>query len=170
MPLSKKIGAAPSREPAPSPLLGPATLQTLGEKQQRPCHASPDGTDGSKLPPHQVGEGGCGDRAYIAGCSRTALELPIMITLRSARLEEDRHHALLDRALDDARATRKEPEHAVILAEHVGAEAREPALGPRANHLVEEHGPESQPLVAVLEHEGDLARQLLVRRLIAPDP
>src|SRR5207244_3198428 len=87
---------------------------------------------------------------------RTALELPIMITLRSARLEEDRHHALLDRALDDARATRKEPEHAVILAEHVGAEAREPALGPRANHLVEEHGPESQPLVAVLEHDVPL--------------
>src|ERR1700730_5694230 len=84
--LSKKIGPAPSRESAPSPLVGPATLQTWGEKEQRPCHAAGDGADGAKLPSHQVREGSCGGRAYIAGCSRTALEPLRMITLRSARL------------------------------------------------------------------------------------
>src|SRR2546426_8292148 len=81
-----------------------------------------------------------------------------MITLRSARPEENRHHALLGGALDDARAAREEPEHAVILAEHVGPEACEAALGPRANHLVEENAAESLSLIAVFQHEGDLAR------------
>jgi hypothetical protein len=69
-----------------------------------------------------------------------------MITLRSARLEEDRHHALLDLALDDAGVAREEPEHAVILAEHEGPEAREAALGPARTTSSRSTAPSSSPL------------------------
>ena len=63
-----------------------------------------------------------------------------MIILRSERLEEDRRQALLDLALDDAGVAREEPEHAVVLAEHEGPEARETARGLRGAPSVDSTG------------------------------
>ncbi len=63
-----------------------------------------------------------------------------MIILRSERLEEDRRQALLDLALDDAGVAREEPEHAVVLTEHEGPEARETARGPRDAPSVDSTG------------------------------
>src|SRR6266478_7051923 len=86
-------------------------------------------------------------------------------TARSTRLEDDGDNALGDGALEDAGAVREETQHAVILAEHVGTEAREAPLRPCTEHLVQEQGAQPLTLIAVFQQEGDLAQRLLTRGL-----
>ena len=91
-----------------------------------------------------------------------------MTTLKSAGLEEDGDHTLLDGPLQDARAVREETKHAVVLPEHFGAEALEAAFGARANDVVEQYLAQALPLVTVLEDESDLGGRLTIRRLKTP--
>src|SRR5438876_9943334 len=64
---------------------------------------------------------------------------------------------------------REETKHAVVLAEHFGAEALEATLGARANDVVEQHVAQALPLVTVREDESDLGGRLTIRRLKTPD-
>src|SRR5436190_19133312 len=108
-------------------------------------------------------------RAHNVGCSRIALEGLEVTTLKSARLEEDGHHALRSAPLENARAVGEESQHAVVLAEDLGAEPLDAALGPRANDVVEEQLPQALSLVTVREDESDLGRRLTVGGLEASD-